>query len=232
MCLFFFAEKGKNKIQKSLTKKNKNKMSTTPKYEVVVHMPDAVADKIVTSNGIKESVTDNSFYGTPSPTVLAFGIDIQAATDAEAGTKTNPPTVTVNNRDGKVNKMLDDIESYRLDCQKLVNVAPDETTANAIAQSFNMELKTHTSRGPRQDEILEGPLPNSVLYRMKGTGPHQIQLSWDNGVTTEGLDPSGKGEKVINGLDVNKNFWLRNRQILPKDQYSDWTDWKKFAIHK
>jgi hypothetical protein len=207
-------------------------MSDNPKYEVVVHVPKAVADKIVQANVIKSGVTGNTYYGTPSPPILTFGNDIDAATLAEAGTKTNPPTVTVNTRDGKVNKMEDDIESYRLDCQKLVNVAPNETTANAIAQSFNMELKTHTAHGPRQDAILDGPLPNSVLYRMKGTGPHQSQISWDNGVTTADNNPSTKGEIVINGLEVNKDFWLRNRQVLTKNQFSDWTDWKKFSIRK
>ncbi len=207
-------------------------MSTTPKFEVVVHMPDAVADKIVKAIAIKDSVDGNTFYSTPSPTVATFNTDIQAATDAEAGTKTIPPTVTPNNRDVAVNKMLADVESYRLDCQKLVNATTNETTATAIAESFDMELKTHTARGPRQDEILDGPLPGSVIYRMKGTGPHQIQISWDNGTTSKDIDPSTKGYKTIEGLDVNKFFWLRNRQILPKDQYSDWTDWKKFAIHK
>ena len=205
---------------------------TGPKFEVLVHVPESVSDKIVQANTIKTSVTGNTYYGVPNPAVLIFGNHIQAAADGEAGTKTTPPTVTTNNRDGFVNKMEADIESYRLDCQKLVNVAPDETTANAIAQSFSMELKTHSAHGPRQDEILDGPLPGSALYRMKGTGPHQIQISWDKGDTNKDIDPSRKGEKVITALDVNTFFWLRNRQILPKDQYSEWTDWKKFAINK
>ena len=206
--------------------------TTAPKFEVVVHVAEPIADKIVQANSIKTSVSSNLYYGTPDPTVLVFGNHIQAATDGEAGTKTNPPTVTINARDGFVNKMEADIESYRLDCQKLVNVAPDETVANAIAQSFNMELKTHSARGKREDEILDGPLPGSALYRMKGTGPHQSQISWDNGDTFKDNDPSNKGEKVLSGLELNKFFWLRNRQILPKDQYSEWTDWKKYSIHK
>ncbi len=111
------------------------------------------------------------------------------------------------------------------------NATNSETSATAIAQSFEMELKTHTSRGPRQDEILDGTLPGSVIYRMLGTGPHQIQISYDMGATYKDVDPSRTGEKVIEGLDVNKFFWLRNRQILAKDQYSEWTDWKKYAIH-
>ncbi len=207
-------------------------MSTTPKFEVVVNMPDAVADKIVKAIAIKNGVTGNTYYGTPSPTVANFNTDIQAASDAEAGTKTIPPTITTNNRDAAVNKMEADIESYRLDCQKLVNATTSETTATAIAESFEMELKSHTAHGPRQDEILDGPLPGSVLYRMLGAGPHQIQISYDMGATYKDVDPSRTGEKVIEGLDLNKFFWLRNRQILPKNLYSDWTDWKKFAIHK
>jgi len=206
--------------------------TTTPKFEVVVHMPESVPEKLIKAESIKTSVTDNEYYGVPSPTVIVFGNDIDAATEAEAATKTTPPTVTANFRDGKVNKVMADVESYRLDCQKLVNLAPDEIMAKAIAQSFDMELKTHTAAGPRQDEILDGPLPGSALYRMLGKGPHQIQISWDKGDTSKDIDPSSGGEKVITSLPLNTDFWLRNRQILTKGRYSDWTGWKKFSIRK
>jgi len=207
-------------------------MSKTPKYEVVVQMPTSVPKKMIKAESIKTSLTDNEYYDTPNPTIIVFGNHIKAATDAQAATKTTPPTVTVNFRDGKVNKVLEDIESYRLDCQKLVNLAPDENTAKAIAESFDMKLKTHTSGGPRQDKILEGPLPGSALYRMEGTGPHQIQISWDNGETKKDIDPSGTGEKVITSLVLNTDFWLRNRQVLRKGLYSDWTGWKKFSLRR
>ncbi len=45
------------------------------------------------------------------------------------------------------------------------------------------------------------------------------------------IDPSSKGVTVVHQLEVNKYFWLRNRKILTKGRYSDWTDWKRFAIH-
>ena len=75
-------------------------MSTSVKYEVVVHLSEPIADKIVEATAIKNSVNTSPFYGTPDPTITVFGNHITAASDAEAGTKTNPPTVTVNTRDG------------------------------------------------------------------------------------------------------------------------------------
>ena len=207
-------------------------MSNTPKYELVVHEPKDVAGKVIKAKSIKLSLTGNTYYGAPSPSLTIFDGHITDVTNFEAATKTTPPTKTVTQRDGVVNIMDGDIESYRIAGQILVNAAPNHTVANEIAESFDMELKTHTSKGPRQDELLDGPEPNSVLYRMRGTGPHQIQTSADKGTTILPVDPSSKGEKVIKGLTLLVNMWYRNRQILPGDHYSDWTDWKPFAPRK
>jgi hypothetical protein len=205
---------------------------SAPKYELVVHEPKDVLGKVGKARSIKLALTGNTYYGTPSPTIIIFDGHITDVINFEAATKTTPPTKTVTDRNGAVDIMDGDIESYRLAGQALVNAAPNHTVANQIAESFDMELKTHTSKGPRQDELLDGPVPNSVLYRMKGTGPHQIQTSADHGVTTLPVDPSGKGEKVITGLTLLVNMWYRNRQILPGDTFSDWTDWKPFAPTK
>jgi hypothetical protein len=64
---------------------------------------------------------------------------------------------------------------------------------------------------------------------MKGTGPHQIQMSLDAGATIAVNDSSRKGSKVITDLTLKVDIWLRNRQQLAHDQYSPWTDWKKFT---
>ncbi len=207
-------------------------MTTTPKFEVAVHMPDDVPNQVVKCTSIKNAISTNGYYPTPVPTAAIFKVNIENASDAEAATKTNPPTVTFAFRDEKVNTMLTNVESYRLACQALVNAAQTETLAQQIAVSFDMELKTHTAHGPRQDEILAGPVPSSALYRMYGTGPHQLEISFDNGVTSKQLDPTGKGEAVIPELPLNTFFWLRNRQILTNGKYSDWTSWKKFSINK
>ena len=205
-------------------------MSEFPKFEVVVKMPEDVPNQIVKSNTIKAGVSSSTFYPTLDPTVTVFTNHIKAATDAEAGTKTKPPTVTIANRDTAVNTMLEDVEAYRLACQGLVDEATDEANALAIAQSFAMELKAITSRGVRQDEIKQGTEAGSVIYYMKGEGPHMLQISYDAGETHVDLTPTGTGKTTLTGLAANKNFWLRNRQILTKGQYSEWTDWKKFSI--
>src|SRR5665213_985756 len=125
-----------------------------------------------------------------------------------------------------------DIESYRLACQGLVNAAETELLANEIAESFDMELKTHTNPGKREDELLPGDEPNSVLYRMKGTGPHEVETSPDNGLTIIVLHSTRKGEKLIGGLTLKLTMWYRNRQILTHDNYSDWTNWLPFTPTK
>ena len=205
-------------------------MSEFPKYEVVVKMSKKVPNQIVKANAIKAGVTGNAYYSTPSPTVIVFGNHIKSAADAEAGTTTSPPTVTIADRDSAVNTMMEDIETYRIACQGLVDAAADEASALAIAQSFSMTLKGIASHGVRQDEIKQGTEGGTVIYYMKGEGPHQLQISYDGGDTREGLDPTSSGRTTLTGLVPNKNFWLRNRQILTKGAYSEWTDWKKFSI--
>ena len=205
---------------------------SAPKYELVVHEPKDVPGKVIKARSIKLALTGNSYYSPPIPTLSTFDGHITDVTNFEAATKTTPPTKTVTERDGVVDIMDRDIEAYPIAGQILVNAAPNHTVANQIAESFDMELKTHTSKGPRQDELLDGPEPNSVLYRMKGTGPHQIQTSADHGTTILPVDPSSKGEKVIKGLTLLQNMWYRNRQILPHDKFGDWTDWKPFAPTK
>ncbi len=208
-------------------------MSLHPKYEVVVHEPRDVTGKIAKANSIKAAIGTSTWIGTPSPPIVDFASHIKDATDYEAATKTNPPTKTTAQRDGKVDIMDDDIESYRLKAQALVNDPANADHAEEIVDSFDMELKTHTSAGPRQDELLDGPFPNSCLYRMKGTGPHQIQMSMDAaGSTPLPVDPSKAGKKVIRNLTLKVDVWFRNRQIIGEDLYSDWTDWKKFTPRK
>ncbi len=205
-------------------------MSEFPKFEVVVKMPEDVPNQIVKANTIKAGVGSSTFYPTPDPTTTVFGNHIKAATDAEAGTKSKPPTVTIANRDTAVNTMLLDVEAYRLACQGLVDEATDEANAQAIAQSFGMELKVNATHGVRLDKIEQGTEAGTVIYSMKGEGPHMLQISYDAGATHEVLDPTRSGKTTLTGLPANKNFWLRNRQILTKGRYSEWTDWKKFSI--
>ncbi len=205
---------------------------STPKYELVVHEPRDVAGKVIKAKSIKLALTGNIYYGSPSPSLSTFDGHINDVTNFEAATKTTPPTKTVTERNGVVDVMDGNIETYRLACQGLVNAAPNHTVANQIAESFDMELKTFHSHGERQDEILDGPEPNSVLYRMKGAGPHQVQMSLNGGTTILPVDPSSKGEKVIGGLTLRVEISLRNRQILTHDHFGDWTNWKPFTPTK
>ncbi len=205
-------------------------MSEFPKYIVVLKLPRDVPKIIVKANVIKKSISNSIIYPTPNPPVSTFNTHIKNATTAQAGTITTPPTVTANDRDKAVNSMLADIKAYRVDCQALVNAAPNQASASKIAKSFGMHLKGSTSHGSRKDEIQDGTEPGTAIYKMKGEGAHMLQISYDAGATHEPLDSTGNGKTTLTGLTPNKNFWLRNRQILTKGQYSAWTEWKKFSI--
>ena len=205
-------------------------MSEFPKYIVVIKLPRSVPKIIANANVIKKAISSSSYYPTPNPTVSTFNTHIKNALTAQAGTKTKPPTVTTADRDKAVNSMLTDIKNYQIDCQMLVKAAPNQSSALKIAQSFGMKLKGSTSHGSRKDEILDGTEPGTAIYKMKGKGAHMLQISYDAGATHEVLDSTGNGMTTLTGLTPNKNFWLRNRRILSKGQYSEWTDWKKFSI--
>src|ERR1019366_9959361 len=102
---------------------------SAPKYELVVHEPKDVAGKVIKARSIKLALTDNTYYGAPSPTLIIFDGHITDVTNFEAATKTTPPTKTVTERDGVVDIMDGDIESYRIAGQILVNAAPNHTEA-------------------------------------------------------------------------------------------------------
>jgi len=199
------------------------------KFTVVGHEPRDVDGKITFARSICLSLGTNTFYPVASPTLIIFLGNINAAAESEAATKTTPPTNTVTQRDGFVFTMDGNIETCRLACQGLVNAAPNETVANEIAESFHMELKTFNPGGKREDELLESPLPLTVIYKMKGTGPHEVETSPDNGVTIIPLGGIRRGEKVISGLTLKQTMYYRNRQILTHDQYSTWTPWLPFT---
>ena len=207
-------------------------MSAHPKYEVVIHMPTDVPNMLVKFGSVRTKVNANPYYATPSPTILIFDGHIRVASETEAGTKTNPPTFTIAQRDTAVNNGLMDVESYRIACQGLVNDTANSAIVNEIAESFDMELKTVTAHGVRQDSIFDGPLPLTATYQMKGAGPHQVQKSYDDGATHEDLNPTSKGETIVSGLVIKKDIWLRNRQVLTKDRFSDWTPWLHFIPTK
>src|ERR1035437_5756318 len=199
------------------------------KFIVVVHEPRDVDGKITFAKSIELSLTGNTYYPLANPPLTVFDGHIKAAGDSEAATKTTPPTNTVKQRDGFILTMEGDTEMYRLACQGLVNAAPNEIVAHEIAESFNMELKTFNPGGKREDELLDGPLPLTVRYKMKGTGPHEIETSPDNGATIVPLGGTRKGEKVIGGLTLKQTMYYRNRQILTHDQYSTWSAWLPFT---
>ncbi len=199
------------------------------KFIVVVHQPKAVDSKITHTKSISKSLEGNTFYPVATPTLTVYDGHINAASGSQAATQTKPPTNTIAQRDGFVITMDADTETYRLACQGLVNAAPTSTLAHQIADSFNMELKTFHPQGKRQDELLDGPLPLTVRYKMKGTGPHEVQTSPDNGVTIVPLGGTKKGEKVIDGLALLKTMYYRNRQILSHDGYGLWSPWLPYT---
>ncbi len=207
-------------------------MRGKPKFIVVIKMPVTIPEKITKAGAIGQSLESNSYYPVPSPAISVFKEDIKNALDAQSGTKTKPPTYTIAKRNQYVATMETDIESYRIACQGLVNNAPNENKARKIVQSFTMEFRGKGGNTKQQDKITEGNTPNSALYKMQGRGAHQVQISYDKGATHQDIDPSSSGKTEITNLQLNTNFWLRNRQILPKHKYSEWTDWKLFAISK
>ncbi len=58
-----------------------------------------------------------------------------------------------------------------------------------------------------------------------GAGPHQWQQSNDGGTTTIALDPTRTGITKVTGLASGSKPSFRNRQILTKGRYGDWSNW-------
>src|SRR4051812_27727266 len=117
--------------------------TTPPKYIVVVHEPTEVPAACTKATSIKDAVDTSTYYAATAAEITAFEGDIKNCSDADAATKTTPPTVTPAARDAFKRTMDGTIEKYRLIAQTLVNLPANEAVAEQIAESFDMELKVH-----------------------------------------------------------------------------------------
>src|SRR4051812_19509647 len=106
-------------------------MSTTtlPKYIVVVHEPVEIPDACIKAEAIKTGVDTSAYYAATPLEITNFETDIANCRNAEAATKTTPPTMTPADRDGFKRTMDGTIEKYRLIAQGLVNIPANQAVA-------------------------------------------------------------------------------------------------------
>ena len=100
----------------------------------------------------------------------------------------------------------------------------DVINAETICLGAGYNVKRETSHGPRKDTATSTQ-EGLVELGGAGAGPHQWQQSSDGGITIIALDPTRGGKTSVPGLVSNSTHWFRNRQVLSKGQYGEWSNW-------
>lgn len=105
----------------------------------------------------------------------------------------------------------------------------DVANAESNCASAGFDVRVTVLHGKRKDSA-QSVVEGEVELEGSGAGHHQWQQSPDEGETIINLDPTSGGKKTVTGLTSNIILWFRNRTVLTKGQYGEWSAWIKIRV--
>jgi len=114
--------------------------------KAVLRFPDEVAGKIARCIAIKDAITGNSYFTTPTPTMVDFGTHITALQDAQATVDLGKAGGT-GERDAALNIVLIDANHLQDYVQGIADATPEE--AEQIIESAGMFIKGKGGKQPQ-----------------------------------------------------------------------------------
>jgi hypothetical protein len=191
----------------------------------ILNWPSSNAQKLVKAKLIQLKLTGNPLFTIPYPvnitTLAQLGLDITAAETAQtlAETKVKGSAKAFSEALVVVHNDLISIMSM---VQAAMTAAPKN--AESICQGAGYDVKKETSHGARKNTAKSNAAGEADLTGA-GAGPHQWQQSNDGGTTIIAIDPTRTGKTKVTGLASGSKPSFRNRQILTKGEYGDWSEW-------
>ena len=201
-------------------------LTVIKKVKIKVDWPDTDTERLKKAKGIKVKLTGNALFPVPYPphvtSLTDFGNNIQKFDDAIVAVETKQPDAEANLRaiEAIVHNDVNSIAG-------MVALAMEADPANAqkIAESVNFATSYEGSRGPRIAEVLQATDPGCLIVLAEGDGTHEFEQSSDGGKTVEKTYCSTSGRLDVFGLDSDKKYWFRARQVLTYGRTGDWGPW-------
>jgi hypothetical protein len=118
------------------------------------------------------------------------------------------------------------LQGMLMDLMPMVQKKMETNPANAeaVCLGAGYDVKRITIRGKRQDTA-KSTEEGVVALTGAGKGGHQWQQSPDNGTTIIQLDPTSSGKTIVTDLPSGAKMWFRNRTVLTKGRFGDWSQW-------
>ncbi len=204
-----------------------NKPKASARILVALNFPTIIADFIVFAKTIYKAMFNNATFTASAAKVTALNADILLLDTAETNCNSIPPAGTVATRNTLLEKVKTDIRVLRNDVQSVADASP--ANAEAIIKSAGMGVKKSTPPGKRKNNAIDGADEGTVILTADTAGPHEWRMTTDE--KTWMLLSSGRTAKTtVTGLSSGMVYYFQNRQMLPKNIKSEWSQSVKFRV--
>jgi hypothetical protein len=196
----------------------------------VLDFPTDIDDFITYANSIHGSMTGSAFFAALAARLATLLTHIGNLITAHNGTKTNPPTFTTADRDGRLLIVQNYLRSLKMDVQAIADATP--ASAEEIITAAGMKVKKQGAINKQDFVVRDGRVSGSAKLIAKGIGKAHAAHDWAmsaDGTNWTPVTPTLKADTEISGLTPGSIIDCRHRNIL-KDGPTDWIEFNDFVV--
>lgn len=201
----------------------------TRRLIAVLDFPTDIDDFITYANGIHGSMTGSAFFAAFAAKLATLLTNIGNLTTAHNGTKTNPPTFTVADRNGRLLIVQDGLRSLRMDVQATADATPAD--AEEIITAAGMKVKRQGAINKQDFEVRDGKVSGNAKLVAKGSrirSAHDWAMSMD-GTNWISITPTLAANTEVTGQTPGSILDFRHREIR-KEGPTDWIEFFNFVV--
>jgi hypothetical protein len=201
----------------------------TRRLIAVLDFPTDIDDFITYANGIYGSMTGSAFFAALAAKLATLLTNIGNLTTAHNGTKTNPPTFTTADRDGRLLIVQNNLRSLRMDVQEIADATPAD--AEEIITAAGMKVKRQGTINKQDFVVKDGSVSGNAKLVAKGNrvrSAHDWAMSMD-GTNWISITPTLAANTEISGQTPGSILDFRHREIR-KEGPTDWIEFFNFVI--
>jgi hypothetical protein len=201
-----------------------------PRCITVLKLPKSRVPLFISrARSIVQSMTGNSWFPSPRPTLATVQDAIEALATAEAATHGGGQTETSirNDRHLDLRMLLDEL---RANVQSIADANPEHATA--IIENAGMYVKKVRAGGRLGFRLKNGRVTGEVDAFTDQAGnraSYEWAFSLDERITWVGWLVTTRANTTITGLPLGARVWVRYRTVV-KSVTGDWSDPKSIIV--
>jgi hypothetical protein len=188
----------------------------------VLKMSPKVKSLITFAQSVATTMTDNSTFPSPSPTLTTFQADIAALVTAETAALARAKGAA-DTRNSKLAVVRADLASLRNYVQNVVD-ASNPANSESIIGSAGMAVRKVTLHDKPALAVKQGSVSGTVTLSAKAAAKkaaYNWQYSTDQKTWTS-LPQTLKAKTGVSGLTSGTIYYFRSQALTPKGGEGDW----------